>query len=185
MHGGSVRAFSPGLNQGSEFVVRLPVLTSAVPAAKCNGKMPAPKPASPRRVLVVDDNIDGAESLAMVLQFSGHEVRCVHDGLSGLSAAEDFEPDLILLDIGLPGMDGFEVARQLRRRPRFKNVFLVALTGYGRDEDRRLAEEAGFDLHLVKPVDPDTLTRLLARVPSTGQDSASSSQESVRMTPGS
>ena len=90
-----------------------------------------------------------------------------------------------MLDIGLPGMDGFEVARQLRRRPRFKNVFLVALTGYGRDEDRRLAEEAGFDLHLVKPVDPDTLTRLLARVPSTDQDSANSSQESVRMIPGS
>jgi CheY-like chemotaxis protein len=113
-------------------------------------------------VLVVDDNADAAESVAMVLRVRGHEVRTAHDGPAALNAAEQYRPEAVLLDIGLPGMDGYEVARRLRERAWMKGVRLVALTGYGQEEDKRRAAEAGFDQHLTKPVDPAALENLLA-----------------------
>jgi CheY-like chemotaxis protein len=113
-------------------------------------------------VLVVDDNADSAESLALLLTMKGHEVRTAHDGPAALAAAEAYRPEAVLLDIGLPGMDGHEVARRLRRLAGLDSIFLVALTGYGQEEDRRRAEQAGFDAHLVKPADPLALHQLLA-----------------------
>ena len=114
-----------------------------------------------RRVLVVDDNVDGAESLATLLKLLGHEVHVAHDGPAALRATADVRPEVVFLDIGLPGMDGYEVARRIRR-PGRTEALLVALTGYGQEEDRRRSREAGFDHHLVKPVDPAVLEDLLA-----------------------
>jgi signal transduction histidine kinase len=162
MHGGSVQALSEGPGKGSEFVVRLPAKVASGPD---QGEDDDPVPSAPAvgsRVLIVDDNADSAESLAMLLAVRGHEVRTAPDGPAALDAAEEFRPEAVILDIGLPGMDGYEVARRLRGRG-LANAFLVAVTGYGADEDRLRAEEAGFDAHLVKPADPDTLERLLAR----------------------
>jgi signal transduction histidine kinase/DNA-binding response OmpR family regulator len=167
MHGGRVQAFSAGANQGSEFVVRLPTLPApppvAPPAAPTNGAVSFLGKTARRRVLIVDDNADGADSLAMLLRLAGHDVAVCNESTGALSAAETFQPQVVLLDIGLPGLDGYEVARQLRSRPKLKNVLLVALTGYGRDEDIRRSLEAGFDHHLVKPADPETLTGLFAQ----------------------
>jgi PAS domain S-box-containing protein len=164
LHGGSVEARSAGAHQGSEFIVRLP--TGGVrpaPTSNHSAGRPPPSPRSTaRRVLVVDDNVDAVESLAMLLRVEGHEVRTAHDGPSALSAAETFRPEVVLLDIGLPGMDGYEVARRLRQEPGLEKVLLVAVTGYGQEEDRRLSREAAIDHHLVKPVDPEALLALLA-----------------------
>jgi signal transduction histidine kinase len=168
LHGGSVTAHSPGLGQGSEFVVRLAALAgdrvTMVAKLGCRGhesdeirRAPAP-----RRVLVVDDNVDAASSAAMLLRFLGHEVQTAHDGAAALAAATSFVPDVALLDIGLPGMSGYELARALRARPEFRTLTLVALTGYGNEEDRRKSIEAGFNRHLVKPVDPAAVAGLLA-----------------------
>jgi signal transduction histidine kinase/DNA-binding response OmpR family regulator len=166
LHKGTVQAFSAGPNQGSEFVVRLPALAEVRSQDhSANGSARSPEPCPPRRIVVVDDNVDGAESLAIVLRLSGHEVRCAHNGPEALEVADGFRPEVMLLDIGLPGMDGYEVARQVQQRPGLEEVLLVALTGYGRDEDRQRAEEAGFDVHLVKPVHADDLPAVLARVP--------------------
>jgi two-component system, sensor histidine kinase len=123
-----------------------------------------PVAAARRRVLVVDDNQDSAETIAMLIELWGHEAKAVHDGAAALAAAAELRPEVILLDIGLPGIDGYEVARRLRADG-LGGKLLVAMTGYGRDEDRRLAREAGFDEHLVKPVDPNVLRELLARLP--------------------
>jgi two-component system CheB/CheR fusion protein len=112
---------------------------------------------------VVDDNQDSAETVALLLELWGHEVRVVHDGPSALEAAPLFLPEVILLDIGLPGLDGYEVARRLRRDPRLGQALLIAMTGYGQDRDRRLSQEAGFAHHLVKPVDPVALQELVAQ----------------------
>ena len=114
------------------------------------------------RILVVDDNRDSADSLAMLLRLVGHDVRTVHDGRQALSMAATYRPDLVLLDIGLPGMDGFAVARHLRSQPELAGVVLVALTGYGSDEDRRQALAAGFNHHMVKPLDLDALQEFLS-----------------------
>jgi PAS domain S-box-containing protein len=160
MHGGSVEAHSDGPGKGSELVVRLPTL-GREPAPVAEGGEGGP-PSPSRRVLVVDDNGDAAESLAMLLRAWGHEVRTTHDGLAALNAAEQVRPEVILLDIGLPRMDGYEVARRLRQRADMRDVLLVALTGYGQEEDRRRAKEAGFDAHLTKPANPTALQRLLA-----------------------
>jgi two-component system CheB/CheR fusion protein len=121
---------------------------------------------APRRILIVDDNVDSAESLALLLHLDGgHEVRVAHDGPAGLEAVGQFLPEVVLLDIGLPGgMDGYEVARRLRDLPGLESTFLVALTGYGQEEDRRRAEEAGFDAHCVKPADLAVLWDLLGRL---------------------
>lgn len=115
-----------------------------------------------RRILVVDDEPDSALTLAMLLQLRGHHADVAHDGAEALRQADAVEPDVVLLDIGLPGMDGYEVCRRLRERPRGRSMFIVALTGWGQEEDRRRTREAGFDLHLVKPVDPEELLRVLA-----------------------
>jgi CheY-like chemotaxis protein/nitrogen-specific signal transduction histidine kinase len=164
MQNGTVTALSDGPDQGSEFVVRLPVVTEA-PLAQhvAVGDALAGQPAAPLRILVVDDNVDGAESLAMVLRLSGHEVALAHDGLAAMDTALHFRPRVVLLDIGLPGIDGYEVARRLRRVPGLDGILLVAITGYGRDEDRALTQQAGFDLHLVKPVDATVLPTVFAR----------------------
>jgi PAS domain S-box-containing protein len=160
MHGGTVRAFSEGPGKGSELVVRLPVLAGPAepptPAAP-----PDPGDARAVRILVVDDNVDAADSLRGVLELSGHDVRVAYEGPTALDLAEAFRPSLVLLDLGLPGMDGHEVARRLRER-HGPSLVLVALTGYGREEDRRRTREAGFDRHLVKPLEPDTLSEVIA-----------------------
>ncbi len=162
MHGGTVQAHSDGAGSGSEFVVRLPISSEALPPVTAQPSVGEPATPIARRILVVDDNRDAAESLAMVLQLNGHETRLAHDGLDAMQAAEAFRPDLVLLDIGLPKLNGYEVARRLRGEAWGKDMFVAALTGWGQDEDRKKSRDAGFDAHLVKPVDPDTLMKLLA-----------------------
>ncbi len=169
MHGGSVEVRSEGMGKGSEFEVRLPVIAAQSPLPGRGGRTErdSRSPVPSRRVLVVDDNVDAAEMLALFLRTEGHEVRTAHDGPAALHAAESFRPEVILLDIGLPRMDGYTVARRLREQPGLKTSLLVALTGYGQEEDRRRAHEAGFDAHLVKPADSDELQKLLACSPVT------------------
>ena len=163
MHGGTVTA-SSALGQGSEFVVRLPV----VPPPESQPSSPPTEKAMPTvpslRVLVVDDNVDTVTTLAMLVQESGHDVRTAFDGSSVLEAALDYRPNVVLLDIGLPGLNGFEVAKQLRQQPTLKNVVLVAMTGYGQESDRKRSKEAGFDHHLVKPGDFGKVLQILATV---------------------
>ncbi|HZU36052.1 MAG TPA: response regulator [Gemmataceae bacterium] len=164
LQGGSIAVYSAGPGQGSEFTVRLPVYTQphqqATPAA-AEVTTAVRQPRS-RRVVVVDDNKDGAESLAMLLEFWGHDVKIAHDGPSALKTVQAEAPEVVLLDIGLPGMDGYQVARRLRAGPQPNQAVLVALTGYGQDEDRRRTREAGFDYHLTKPINPDALQDLIA-----------------------
>jgi len=164
MHGGSIRARSAGLGQGSEFEVRLPAALADRAARAAPTTAPGGTPAAGQRVLVVDDNVDAAASLAMLLRLQGNDVHVVHDGPHALEAATALRPQVVLLDIGLPGMDGLEVARQLRQLPECQDVLLVAVTGYGQDEDRQRSHEAGFDCHLVKPVNPGDLQELLAKL---------------------
>jgi CheY-like chemotaxis protein len=164
LHGGTISAASPGLGQGSEFVVCLPPWSRPAPAG-----VPTQSGASAvraaaqnrRRILVVDDNVDAAESPRMILTMEGHEVQVAHDGAAALRVAEVFLPDAVLLDIGLPRIDGYEVARRLRERPDMKNALLVAVTGSGQPEDLQRSQRTGFDVHLVKPVPPEALRQLL------------------------
>jgi CheY-like chemotaxis protein len=164
MHGGRVEAFSNGPNEGSEFVVYLPALVaeelSPLPPPSQEQSRPTRVPR--RRVLIVDDNADAARSLAMLMEIGGHEARVCYDGQTALEEADKFLPEVVLLDIGLPGLDGLEVARRLRAMELSPRPLLVALTGYGQADDVRRSHEAGFDHHLVKPADPQTLTGLLA-----------------------
>ena len=167
MHGGRVEARSAGEGEGSEFTVRLPLLAGR--SARGPEQQPAATPAaggSQVRVLVVDDNVDAAESIAMLLSLEGYEVRSVHAAQDALETAQSFQPHLVLLDIGLPGMDGYEVARRLRAEQRIESMRLVAITGYGQQSDRERARAAGFDEHLVKPVDPDALNEVLGAIAS-------------------
>jgi PAS domain S-box-containing protein len=162
MHGGSVSATSDGPGQGSEFVVRLPAHSpSPIGDAATVGTDEIRPRGTSRKVLVVDDNMDAAESTAMLLRMLGHSVETAHDGHSALQAARTFHPEVVLLDIGLPGMSGYEVAKALRAEFGLERHLLVALTGYGQEEDRRKSDASGFDRHLVKPVDPGTLIALL------------------------
>jgi PAS domain S-box-containing protein len=159
LHGGIVEAKSAGLGQGSEFIVKLPIVTRVAvttPTAEAQARTPIRS-----RVLVADDNQDAADSLAMLLEMAGHDVRVVHEGLSAVSVAHTFRPDTVLLDIGMPQLNGYEVARALRKEPWGAGITLIALTGWGQDSDRQKAIEAGFDRHLTKPVDPDTLEALM------------------------
>jgi signal transduction histidine kinase/CheY-like chemotaxis protein len=163
LHGGSVVAHSAGPGQGSEFTVRLPVLQAAIgeiQAPEGDGE-PAAVP-SHHRILVADDNTDSAESLALLLTLRGSEVRIAHDGWEAVEAAAAFAPDIVLLDIGMPRLNGYEAARKIREQDRGKQVVLIALTGWGQDEDRQRSTDAGFDFHLVKPVDFAELEQLLA-----------------------
>lgn len=159
MHGGTVKARSRGIGKGSEFIVRLPAITA--PLIPEPPEPSALKEGIPRRILIVDDNRDLTESLAKLLEMSGHEVHIASDGLEGVTAAEQFQPDVVLLDIGLPKLNGYEAARQIRELMDGRTV-LVAVTGWGQEEDRRRSSEAGFDAHMVKPLDLDALTKLLA-----------------------
>jgi signal transduction histidine kinase len=174
LHGGKVEVFSEGLGKGSEFIVRLPAVPE--PVVRASGPRPQLKStaAMPRRILVVDDNRDAAETLGLLLQVQGHEVRTAHDGAAALAVlAESYLPDVVLLDISLPGMDGYEVARRLRQNPALDTVLLVALTGYGNEEVRSQAQQAGFDHYMVKPLDLDALHALLARRAQGGNGRAS------------
>lgn len=163
LHGGAVQAESAGAGKGSEFTVRLPVLPEPPADAAHFGNGRPGEQAASRRVLLVDDNADAIESLATLLRLQGHEVRLAHDGMTALKTAESFQPEVVLLDIGLPGMDGYEVAGRLRREVRLDRALLAALTGYGQEDDRRRSRAAGIDVHLVKPVDLDALHAILAR----------------------
>jgi CheY-like chemotaxis protein len=163
MHGGSAEAHSGGTGQGSEFVVRWPLVGEQTPATVEAPPEKAPATERALRVLLVDDNVDAAESLAMLLRLWGHEGTVANDAPAALRAAEAQSPEVALLDIGLPGMDGYELARRLRSQPGLGRAVLVALTGWGQEEDRRRSQEAGFDHHLVKPVDLSALQELLAQ----------------------
>jgi CheY-like chemotaxis protein len=147
---------------GSEFVVRLPVVLFV--AQPNDGDEQVNGPSTRRRVLVVDDSRDAAMSLGMMLKLMGNEVRTAHDGFEALEVAAVFRPDLILLDIGMPRLNGHETARRIREQPWGKGVVLVALTGWGQDEDRRRSEEVGFNSHMVKPIEPSALEKLLANL---------------------
>jgi PAS domain S-box-containing protein len=161
MHGGRVEARSEGAGKGSEFVVWLPI---AGEAAKEDGR-PEEAPARSCRILVVDDNADTAEMLRLSLEIDGHQVATAHAGPAALETAARFRPEFVLLDLGMPGIDGYEVARRMKANPDLAGAVLVALTGYGQDEDRERTLAAGFHLHLVKPVDMDELKRVLCRRP--------------------
>jgi CheY-like chemotaxis protein len=161
LHGGSVRAHSDGLGKGSEFVVRLPIVAETVEAGRPVEPVTDGAAATARRVLIVDDNRDSAKTLALLLKLSGNEAELAHDGEEAVAKAASFEPDVVLLDIGLPKLNGYDACRQIRRQPWGKDIVLVALTGWGQEEDRRKSQEAGFDEHFVKPVDHAALIRLL------------------------
>jgi PAS domain S-box-containing protein len=163
MHGGHIEAHSAGAGQGSEFLVYLP-LAPPLPdasAAQAASMETASNPAVKMRILVVDDNQDVADSLGMLLQLSGYDVQTVYDGPLALATISSYKPDVVLLDIGMPGMNGYEVARQVRKQPGFEDLPLVALTGWGQEEDRQRSKEAGFNHHIVKPVDSEILERVL------------------------
>jgi PAS domain S-box-containing protein len=164
MHGGTVKAASPGPGQGSTFFLRLPLLTLERAPTDPGLVRDEPGPAVGRRILVVDDNVDGAESLSLLLSLGGHEVRTAHTGPLGLEAARTFRPEVVFLDIGLPEMNGYEVVRRLRLEPELQALVVVALTGWGSEEDRRRARQAGFDHHLTKPIEPERVSELLARL---------------------
>jgi PAS domain S-box-containing protein len=163
LHGGRIEAASAGPGKGSQFTVHLPV-ARVVRSGRASTAQPNVGVAAPhrRRVLIVDDNVDAAETLQMVVSTMGHEAETAHDGGAALEAARSRRPDIVLLDISMPGMDGFTVARRLRSEPGLRQIRVVALTGFGQQDDRRRTREAGFDDHLVKPVSPEDLRRLLA-----------------------
>jgi signal transduction histidine kinase len=171
MHGGSVTAFSEGNGQGSEFLITLPVISNETNAANGHAAVDSDSDAGAeavqvrRRILVADDNSDALESLATLLELSGHEVFSAANGALALESAERHLPEVALLDIGMPKLDGYEVARRIRAQPWGRRITLVALTGWGQESDRRRSGEAGFDSHLVKPLDLDKLTALLKRLP--------------------
>ncbi|MEZ0604108.1 PAS domain S-box protein [Paraburkholderia sp. IW21] len=161
LHGGSVAAFSGGPGKGSEFVIRLP-LSKTIPVP--SGSAPSEEPLTVGlRVVIVDDNAAAADSLAMVLELEGHDVRTAGDGIAGLTLIDEFAPQAVILDIGLPLLNGYEVARRIRRDYPAAGILLIAVTGWGQQQDKRIAEEAGFDHHFTKPVDPRELQRVLSR----------------------
>jgi CheY-like chemotaxis protein/two-component sensor histidine kinase len=167
LHGGTIEVFSDGPGRGSEFVVTLPCRTSAASTSAAPATDEPLSATISRRILVADDNQDAANTLALLLRLAGHDVRTAHGGYAALTLASEFHPDFALLDIGMPDLNGYEVARQLRLTDGGKNVRLIALTGWGQDEDKRRAHDAGFDHHLTKPVDPRRLDALLSQ-PATG-----------------
>lgn len=173
MHGGSVEAHSEGAGRGSEFVVRLPLAPESVRSAAPQARSDPGDDRAQRRVLVVDDNRDAAQTLAQALSSLGHECRPEFDGAGALAAAADFQPDVFVLDIGMPGMSGYELAGRLRADPKFQSSTLIALTGWGQDDDLQRSQVAGFDHHLVKPVAAAALSALIAQCTVRGALSAS------------
>jgi CheY-like chemotaxis protein len=161
MHGGTVEAHSEGLGKGSQFILRLPVETAKAEEAAA---VVAPRAGNDvrRRILVVDDNIDSAESMVMMLELAGHDVAMAHDGEQAVALAKEFQPEIAFLDLGMPVLNGYEAARSIREQPWGRQMMLVALTGWGQQDDRRRTREAGFDAHIVKPIDFDSLEKLLA-----------------------
>ena len=167
MHGGTITASSEGIDKGSEFSVLLPAAKR--PAAfQTPVTEPAASARSAARILVVDDNLDTARGMARLLNLLGHDVKAAHDGSEAIDVARAHGPEFVLLDIGLPGMDGYEVAAQLRQDGCCRGAVFIAISGYGQDEDRRRSKEAGFDYHLVKPIDHDALLTLLSHAGSGG-----------------
>ncbi len=178
LHGGSVHARSRGIGEGSEFIVRLPEQPASAVPPRPRETEPAKPGAGKHRILIADDNRDAADSLAMLLRAGGHEVRATYDGQQAVDMAEAFRPALALLDIGMPRLNGYDAARSIREKPFGRDMVLVALTGWGQPEDKQRSRSAGFDHHLVKPVDPSALERLLA-VPARGSMLESSSSRSA------
>jgi signal transduction histidine kinase/ActR/RegA family two-component response regulator len=178
MHGGSVNAHSDGVGQGTEMVIRLPIgvddrsaarpqetEAEKAPGASPTGEAAAAPPTPSRRILIVDDNKDAADSMALLVETAGHSARTAYDGHQALDLASAFAPDVLLLDLGVPGLNGFEIARRIRRQPWGQTVALIAVTGWGQEQDRRRTTEAGFDAHLIKPVaEADLLSALGACV---------------------
>jgi CheY-like chemotaxis protein/anti-sigma regulatory factor (Ser/Thr protein kinase) len=163
MHGGTVTAESPGVGQGSKFTVRLPVLAERVESTREAPAEEGARPAGPRRrILVVDDNRDSAASMAMMLQLTGNEVRTAHDGVEAVEVAEAFRPQAILMDVGMPRLNGYEATRRIREQSWGRSVFIIALTGWGQEGDKLQSKEAGCNGHLVKPVSLADLERLLS-----------------------
>ena len=163
LHGGNVRAFSAGEGQGSEFVLHLPRAQEAPSRLGRVGDPEGADPAVPMRVLVADDNRDNAMSWAILIEGLGHQVAVAYDGLSAVQSAGLMRPQVLLLDIGMPHLDGYEVARRIRATEWGREVFMVAVTGWGQARDRAMAREAGFDEHYTKPLDPDHLEVLLRK----------------------
>jgi signal transduction histidine kinase len=159
LHGGVLTAHSEGLGKGSQFVLRLPA--AEAPLARADTATQPSEPGMRQRILVVDDNVDAAESLGTMLAYSGHEVRVAHGGVEALSTAREFSPNVMILDLGMPEMDGYAVARAVRSDPKFADTRLIALSGYGQADDRRRTADVGFDEHLVKPVEHDVLNAAL------------------------
>jgi PAS domain S-box-containing protein len=164
LHGGSIEAQSAGPGKGSEFIVRMPVADSSVPEPPESAQGQKPRSGPRHRILVVDDNRDAADSLAMMLRTMGHEADAAYDGLEAVQAAATIRPDVLLLDIGLPKLNGYEAARRIRNQPWGKGMCLIALTGWGQEDDKRRALEAGCDQHLTKPVEAVALQKLLALI---------------------
>src|SRR5262249_2365002 len=185
MHGGSVEAWSDGLGRGAEFRGTLPEGRVSARSPSSFRRIAPSRNGELRRILGVDDNVDSASSLATLLELSGHETRTVHDGLSAVDEALAFAPDVILLDLGLPGIDGYEAARRIRAQPGGRAILIVAVTGWGQEEDRRRSREAGFDHHMVKPLRAAALETLLAsstrrvQTPSDPLDSVSGGEEPI------
>jgi signal transduction histidine kinase/DNA-binding response OmpR family regulator len=167
MHGGSVEAWSAGAGKGAEFTTRLPIVSMSLPKDTSAEEARSCRLVS-YRILVVDDNRDAAETTGTMLRMTGNEVRIVHDGIQAVEEAVGFRPDVILMDIGMPGLNGYDAARRIRDQSWGKDIVLVAVTGWGQEEDKRRAQEAGFDHHFTKPVDPREIDRLLQGLPSHG-----------------
>jgi CheY-like chemotaxis protein len=163
LHGGDISVASKVLDHGSEFTLRLPIFVDTAAAADASQATPAIEPAMQvrRNILIADDNQDALESLALMLRLEGHEVHCASDGEEALALAGQRRPEIVVLDVGMPKLDGCEVARRIRAESWGRDAVLVALTGWGQEVDRRRSREAGFDMHLVKPVDPATICDML------------------------
>jgi CheY-like chemotaxis protein/two-component sensor histidine kinase len=160
LHGGSVIARSGGPGTGSEFVIRLPLTSS--PGGRISGALAGPVESVSQRILIAEDGRDAADSFGLLLTMMGHEVEVVYDGEAAVTLAKEFQPDVIILDLGMPRLNGYDAARSIRGEPWGKEVFLIALSGWGQPEDRRRSTEAGFDRHLTKPVDPDVIGSVLS-----------------------
>ncbi|MBA2661037.1 MAG: response regulator [Bradymonadaceae bacterium] len=162
LHGGGVSAKSAGIGQGAQFEIQLPLKENIAPAA---ASAPGKAVLAPRKVLIIEDNLDVASMLQMVLELKGHEVAVAHDGPSGIAMARGFKPHIVLCDIGLPGMDGYEVAQSLRSDPELKALFLVALSGYAMPADLEKSLNAGFERHIAKPIKLELLEELIEQAP--------------------